>query len=494
MSASSRPNSGRPGRSRRMIGRKRASIAAGVLGLITLIVGVAGTPSAAVDSCTVDYVVVNRWNTGFQASIEITNGGEAVDGWTLRFDLPAGQTIAHGWIGEFSQSGSTVTVSSLPWNSDLGPGASVAPGFIGGGTVGGIPTSFTLDGVPCEGGTGSPTTTAPTTSTSTSTTVSTTSTTAPTITSSTPTTGPSTTGPSTTITASTTTGPSTTAPPVSGRLYVDPASGPAQWVAANPGDGRAAAIDSAIASKPIARWFGDWNADIEGDVQSYVDRARGSGAVPMLVAYNIPDRDCGSHSSGGAADFTRYRRWVDGFADGLGDGPALIVLEPDAVALNGCAGSDRNDAIRDAVVTIKQECGRCQVYIDAGHSNWVPAPEMADRLRDAGVLQADGLATNVSNYNTVGAEEAYGRAVLSELGNRPDLGQVIDVSRNGNGPAPGGEWCDPPGRAVGVDPTTDTGIVHVDALLWVKVPGEADGCIAGAGQFVPDRAHELATN
>ena len=480
MSTLVRPHSGHP---RRAIGKKRASIAAGVLvGLIAAIVGIAGTPSAADNSCTVEYVIVGQWDGGFQASIEITNSGEAVDGWTLQFDLPAGQTVAHGWIGEFSQSGSTVTVSSMSWNSNLGPGASVTPGFIGNGNGGGIPTSFTLNGVPCNNGTGSTTTT---------TTASTTSTTGPT-TSTTTASTTSTTGPTTsTSTASTT---STTTQPVTGPLYVDPTSSPAAWVAANPGDQRAAAIDSAIASKPIARWFGDWNTDVEGDVRSYVDQARGSGAIPMLVAYNIPDRDCGNHSSGGAADFTQYQIWVDGFADGLGNGPAFIVLEPDALALNGCAGSERNDAINDAVVTIKQECSSCQVYLDAGHSNWVSAPDMADRLQDAGVFQADGLATNVSNYNTTAAEEAYGQAVLAELGNRPDLGQVIDVSRNGNGPAPGGEWCDPAGRAVGVDPTTDTGIGHVDALLWVKVPGEADGCIAGAGQFVPDQAYELATN
>jgi endoglucanase len=456
-----------------MIGKKRASIAAGALvGLIAMIVGIASTPSAADNSCIVEYVVVDQWNDGFEGSIEITNGSEAVDGWTLQFDLPAGQTIAHGWIGEFSQSGSTVTVSSMPWNSDLGPGASVTPGFIGSGNGGGTPTSFTLNGVPCNSGNGSTTTPASTTSTTEATTSTSTSTPVPT----------------------TSTSTTTTTLPITGLLYVDPTSSPAVWVAANLGDPRAAAIDSAIASKPIARWFGDWNLDIEDDVRSYVDQARESGAIPMLVAYNIPDRDCGSHSSGGAADFTQYRIWVDGFADGLGNGPAFIVLEPDALALNECAGSERNDAINDAVVTIKQECSSCQVYLDAGHSSWVSAPDMADRLRAAGVLQADGLATNVSNYNTIAAEEAYGRAVLAELGDQPDLGQVIDVSRNGNGPAPGGEWCDPAGRAVGVDPTTDTGIAHVDALLWVKVPGEADGCIAAAGQFVPDRAYELATN
>jgi endoglucanase len=27
--------------------------------------------------------------------------------------------------------------------------------------------------------------------------------------------------------------------------------------------------------------------------------------------------------------------------------------------------------------------------------------------------------------------------------------------------------------------------------LWIKVPGEADGCLAPAGSFVPDAAYKL---
>jgi len=63
---------------------------------------------------------------------------------------------------------------------------------------------------------------------------------------------------------------------------------------------------------------------------------------------------------------------------------------------------------------------------------------------------------------------------------------VIDTSRNGQGPwdwaaagyASAGaaqDWCNPPGRGLGIAPTTNTGNALVDAYLWVKVPGESDG-------------------
>ncbi|NEE07199.1 glycoside hydrolase family 6 protein, partial [Streptomyces sp. SID7499] len=75
----------------------------------------------------------------------------------------------------------------------------------------------------------------------------------------------------------------------------------------------------------------------------------------------------------------------------------------------------------------------------------------------------------------------------------------IDTSRNGNGPYTGGDpaesWCNPPGRALGEAPTTQTGDERVDAYLWIKRPGESDGdCKGGpkAGAWWPEYALGLA--
>jgi len=97
---------------------------------------------------------------------------------------------------------------------------------------------------------------------------------------------------------------------------------------------------------------------------------------------------------------------------------------------------------------------------------------------------------------------------------------VIDTSRNGLGPwdysskyssaATAQDWCNPPGRGLGIAPTTNTDNALVDAYLWVKVPGESDGScnrsVAGsttdpewggivdpaAGQWFPQQALQLA--
>ena len=83
---------------------------------------------------------------------------------------------------------------------------------------------------------------------------------------------------------------------------------PKRWVAANPGDGRAAAINASIANTPMARWFGYWSGDIGTATGATSARADSGDKLPILVAYNIYSRDyCGGHSGGGAGLAVRLR-------------------------------------------------------------------------------------------------------------------------------------------------------------------------------------------
>ncbi|MEU4565285.1 glycoside hydrolase family 3 N-terminal domain-containing protein [Micromonospora sp. NPDC023956] len=100
--------------------------------------------------CSVSYVT-NGWGTGFTATVTIRNTGTAaVSGWTLRFDLTAGQRMTDGWSATWSQTGTTVTATNLGWNGALAPGASVGIGFNGSHTgTNPRPAAFTLNGSPC---------------------------------------------------------------------------------------------------------------------------------------------------------------------------------------------------------------------------------------------------------------------------------------------------------------------------------------------------------
>ena len=265
----------------------------------------------------------------------------------------------------------------------------------------------------------------------------------------------------------------------SAKLYVDPSSRAKQqanaWRRTRPAD---AALMDKIAAQPLARWIGSWNVNIGRDVAEAVARITGAQALPVFVAYNIPHRDCGSYSKGGAANANAYRQWIRGFAGGLGNKRAVVILEPDALAgmtcLNARDQQERLDLIHDAVRVMKAK--GAAVYIDAGHARWVPAAEMANRLTRAGIAEADGFSLNISNFlgNTINI--AYGTDVSRRVGGKHF---IIDTSRNGRNVSTAGNWCNPPGQLVGTAPTTNTGNSLVDAFLWIKNPGESDGTCGG---------------
>src|SRR5262245_988758 len=213
-----------------------------------------------------------------------------------------------------------------------------------------------------------------------------------------------------------------------------------QWRHDRPAD---AALMDLIAAQPTALWLGDWTGDVRAAATRRVAAARGRGAIPVLVAYNIPNRDAGLHSAGGAGGPSDYRAWIAALADGLGAGPAAVVLEPDALAgldgLSAEAREERTAALSWAVARLSRRPG-VSVYIDAGNAAWVPPAVMARRLRAAGVARARGFAVNVASFHTTARSRAYGRAISRRLGGAPF---VIDTGRNGAGPAPGGAWCNP---------------------------------------------------
>lgn len=262
-----------------------------------------------------------------------------------------------------------------------------------------------------------------------------------------------------------------------------------------------AALIAKIASQPQASWYGSWSADITTVVQSYVNASERAGELPLLVAYNVPNRDCGQYSAGGASDAKGYLEWITAFAAGIADRRAVVVLEPDALPLLKQCLSEvdqvkRLELIHSAVEVLEARPG-VSVYIDAGHSNWVPAADMAERLKRAGVDKARGFALNVSNFQPDAELIAYGNAVIAALGTSSHF--IIDSSRNGNGPAPtdAESWCNPEGRALGRAPSAETGEPFLDAFQWIKRPGESDGeCKGGppAGQWFHARAVEMARN
>lgn len=282
-------------------------------------------------------------------------------------------------------------------------------------------------------------------------------------------------------------------------FYIDQASKARrtadEWRASRPAD--AAQMDK-IASQPMAKWFGSWNAasSIRTDVAAAVSAIASSGKTPVFVAYNIPQRDCGGLSGSNTLTPDGYRGWISEFARGIGGAPAVVVLEPDALANMGCLSSTdqatRIDLIKYAV-SLLTASGETKVYLDAGHARWQSPATIASRLIAAGISTAAGFSLNVSNFITDDENAQYG-AQISALVNGKHF--IIDSGRNGLGPTSDLQWCNPEGRAIGRRPTTNTGNPLVDAYLWIKTPGESDGACNGnpvSGTWMPEYALGLAS-
>jgi endoglucanase len=383
------------------------------------------------------------------------------------------------------------------------------------------------------------------------------------------------------------------------KLFVDPHSttvAAANNLVGGNKNGGARADAQLLSQYASATWFtGGTPRKVQEDVAKVVKGAQKAGAVPVLVAYNTSNRDCGQYSAGGAQSTADYEAWIDGLAAGIGDAPAAVILEPDGLGLipnyvskidgsSNCSipGVDPNDRFTQlgyAIDALKKGA-HTSVYLDATHTGWQNVGESAQRLLLAGVQRADGFFVNVSNYQFTPNLEFYGTWIsdciaLAERDSAADptaynfggncgnqywnggpatgwdgsamdntrvwsnqpysgvhadlawntvgidsryanmLGTtqatthfVIDTSRNGQGPWVGPlDWCNPPGRGLGIAPTTTTGNPLVDAFLWVKVPGESDGQCdrsgtgtdpewggivdPAAGAWFPAQAHQL---
>ena len=263
-------------------------------------------------------------------------------------------------------------------------------------------------------------------------------------------------------------------------------------------DPASAAALERIAAVPQGIWLQpetDPLGAVGDRVRAISARAAAGDAVALLVVYGVPQRDCADSLSAGGLTAAEYPGWVGEVAAAADPDHTAVVLEPDALAtIPGC-GADVDRAAR--IAALRHAVGafadaEVPTYVDAGHSRWLPAQEMAGLLEEVGVSRVRGFATNVSNYQTDADERAYAEEVAATLGGAH---YVVDTGRNGDGGTD--EWCNPPGMALGREPgAVDDGSAQ-DARWWVKPPAESDGTCGGgpiAGEVWPDRARGLVTS
>ncbi|MGK4591640.1 glycoside hydrolase family 6 protein [Amycolatopsis sp. w19] len=507
-----------------------APLAVGAVLAMVAVPVVLGSSAEAAPGCKVDYTITNQWDTGFGATVTVTNLGDPISGgWTLSWDFPGDQKVQQGWNGTFTQQGNRVSVRDAGWNGSIGTGATVSPGFNGSHSgTNGKPAVFTLNGTTCTGSTVPTTTTSPTTTTTT------------------PSPG----------------GPKADNPYAGAGVYVNP-----EWsakAAAEPGGSRIANQPTGVWLDRIAAIAGtSTSRGLRGHLDGALQQAAGKPMVVQLVIYNLPGRDCAALASNGelkAGELPRYQaEYIDPIATILADPkyaalrvvtvieidslPNLVTnVSPRPTATPACDVMKANGNYVAGVGYALAKFGaipNVYNYIDAGHHGWLgwddnlgpSAALFAQAAKSSGSTLANvhGFIANTANYgalkepyftvnDSVGGtsvrtskwvdwnryvdELSYAQAFRLEAiraGFPADVGMLIDTSRNGwggtarpSGPGPSttvdayvnggrtdrrihlGNWCNQAGAGLGERPTAAPA-AGIDAYVWIKPPGESDG-------------------
>ena len=514
-------------------GRRRWASAGVVVATAVATAGIAlSAPSAgAAPGCRVDYTATNWGGGGFGGKVKITNLGDALSSWTLKFTFPGTQKVTQGWSATWSQSGAAVTATSLSWNGNLGTGGSTELGFNGSytGSTNTDPASFSLNGTACTGQ-----------------------------------------QPPTTTTTTTTTGGN---PPNPGNRVDNPYAGAkvyvnADWSAkanAEPGGSR-------IANQPTGVWM-DRIAAINGTtgarglaahLDDAVRQAAGSPLVIQLVIYNLPGRDCSALASNGELKATEIDRYKTEYID-----PIAAILAKPAYANLRIVNVVEIDSLPNLITNVTPRptfTPQCDVmkangnyitgvgyalaklgavpnvynYLDVGHHGWLGWDDnfgttaellfQAANAQGATKANVQGFIANTANYgilkepyfkiddningevvrekakwvdwnryiDELGYAQAFRQRAV-QAGFDAGVGMLIDTSRNGwggaarpTGPGPRtsadayvnggrldrrihlGNWCNQSGAGIGERPKAAPE-AGVDAYVWIKPPGESDG-------------------
>ena len=186
-------------------------------------------------------------------------------------------------------------------------------------------------------------------------------------------------------------------------------------------DVRGALLIAKMETVPRSVWLtGGTAGAVTKQVRQALLLADAERAVPTFVVYNIPGRDCGSYSAGGAQSTPAYEAYIDAVSAAIGTHKAVVTLEPDALANlpSDCgydpavvnvpqATADRYTQINYAVDKLETGAST-SVYLDAGHSHWHSVGDMAVRLVQGGVLRSQGFFLNVSNFRPTNYEVHFG--------------------------------------------------------------------------------------
>ncbi|CAI7746595.1 unnamed protein product [Closterium sp. NIES-53] len=296
---------------------------------------------------------------------------------------------------------------------------------------------------------------------------------------------------------------------------------------------------ASVAGYPTAVWLDNMASldSIPGHLEEAAIQGGAKAILVQFVIYDLPGRDCKAWSSNGEipkGGLDTYKtNYIDVAVARLKKKAANVrlslVIEPDSlpnIATN--MGMNRCDATTDkeytegvayAIAELSQ-IPDTTLYLDSGFGGWLGWPEGMKRvvavymkvLARARQIRANakirGFASNVANYSPLFARSSPALEKYPLVKN-PSTGEmcydwnpcidenrftarlnaylgaaglptrwIVDTSRSGRTGIRyrWGSWCNVRGAGIGERPEENPRKANqVDALVWIKPPGESDG-------------------
>jgi Glycosyl hydrolases family 6 len=259
-----------------------------------------------------------------------------------------------------------------------------------------------------------------------------------------------------------------------------------------------------IGNYPQAHQFSLYTAGGSGpaiftQVQNYLCRMQRTdpGAAAEMTTYFI------QHGGGcNTPDNPNFEAEVNAFKDAVGNFPALIFVEEDAIDTicwrSPAAISDRESQLKYEIDQLSQ-LPHALLYVEGGTSDANSPAEVARVLNVSDAYKIRGLFTNDTHFNWADKEIKYGNKISALT---HGLHFVVDTRADGNGPLLNPhpvtqgieQLCNPPGRGLGPKPGASNGqsygmySPHLDGFVWVTTPGES------AAPTCPDRPTHYAAS
>lgn len=290
-----------------------------------------------------------------------------------------------------------------------------------------------------------------------------------------------------------------------------------------------------VQNTPTAYWLdtmskiGNITAILEGALAEQTKT--GIPTLTTFIIYDLPNRDCAAAASNGeitCADATcaaglneyetQYINPIAAIFQKYTTQPIVLIIEPDslpnlATNLNMPKCQEAENAyINGVAYALKTFSAQSNLYmyLDAAHGGWLGWPNNLQAIAQifqkvlslaGGENVIRGFATNTANYQPLGSmtstadpcnlKSQYNNAIneviyVSLLSQElisvgiTNKGYIIDTSRNGqiSERSNCSNWCNIKGSGFGIRPIatpSNLGLSIIDALHWLKTPGESDG-------------------